>query len=162
MQKMVPCLWFDSQAEEAVKFYLSLFKQKSKILDVTRYGDEGAKVAGRPVGSVLTVTFQLAGQEFVALNGGPVFKFTPAVSFMVHCRTQKEVDRLWEKLSAGGKPGQCGWLEDKYGVSWQIVPAALGELLKGKDARRTERVMGELLKMTKIDIAALKKAYRGE
>jgi predicted 3-demethylubiquinone-9 3-methyltransferase (glyoxalase superfamily) len=159
MQKITPCLWFDDKAEEAVNFYASVFN-KSKIKDVTRYGEAGAKVAGRPKGTVMTVTFELEGQEFMALNGGPVFKFSPAISLMVHCETQEELDELWEKLSSGGEKGQCGWLTDKYGVSWQIVPAVLGEMLQDKDAERSERVMGALLQMNKFDIETLKRAYQ--
>jgi predicted 3-demethylubiquinone-9 3-methyltransferase (glyoxalase superfamily) len=159
MQKITPCLWFDDKAEEAVNFYASVFN-KSKIKDVTRYGEAGAKVAGRPKGTVMTVTFELEGQEFMALNGGPVFKFSPAISLMVHCETQEEMDELWEKLSSGGEKGQCGWLTDKYGVSWQIVPAVLGEMLQDKDAERSERVMGALLQMNKFDIETLKRAYQ--
>jgi predicted 3-demethylubiquinone-9 3-methyltransferase (glyoxalase superfamily) len=159
MQKIIPCLWFDDKAEEAVNFYASVFN-RSKIKDVTRYGEAGAKVAGRPKGTVMTVTFELEGQEFMALNGGPVFKFSPAISLMVHCETQEELDELWEKLSSGGEKGQCGWLTDKYGVSWQIVPAVLGEMLQDKDAERSERVMGALLQMNKLDIETLKRAYQ--
>jgi predicted 3-demethylubiquinone-9 3-methyltransferase (glyoxalase superfamily) len=159
MQKITPCLWFDDKAEEAVNFYASVFN-KSKIKDVTRYGEAGAKVAGRPKGTVMTVTFELEGQEFMALNGGPVFKFSPAISLMVHCETQEELDELWEKLSSGGEKGQCGWLTDKYGVSWQIVPAVLGEMLQDKNAERSERVMGALLQMNKLDIETLKRAYQ--
>ena len=158
MQKISPCLWFDHQAEAAAKFYTSIFKN-SKILTVTRYGDAAAKVSGQPKGSVLTVVFKLDGQEFMALNGGPIFKFTEAISFIVHCKTQKEVDRFWKKLSRGGRPVQCGWLKDKYGVSWQIVPDGLGRLLQGKDPKKSERAMQALLKMKKIDLKALKKAY---
>jgi predicted 3-demethylubiquinone-9 3-methyltransferase (glyoxalase superfamily) len=158
MQKITPFLWFDNQAEQAAKFYTSLFKN-SRILDVARYGESGAKASGRPKGSVLTVKFRLDGQEFVALNGGPIFKFTEAISFVVNCGTQKEVDRFWKKLSAGGKEGQCGWLKDKYGVSWQIVPTALIEMLLDKDPHKSQRVMQAMLKMTKIDITKLKKAY---
>jgi predicted 3-demethylubiquinone-9 3-methyltransferase (glyoxalase superfamily) len=159
MQKITPFLWFNDQAEEAAKFYVSIFTN-SKIVSVTRYGDAGAKVSGRPKDSVMTVEFKLAGQKFVALNGGPHFNFTEAVSFVVKCRTQKELDRFWKKLSTGGKESQCGWLKDKYGLSWQIVPAKLAELLGGKDARRSERVMQALIQMVKIDIKSLKKAYR--
>ena len=158
MQRITPCLWFDSQAEEAVKFYTSIFKN-SKILKTARYGDAGAKVSGQPKGSVMTMTFQLEGQEFMALNGGPIFKFSEAISLIVDCKTQKEVDELWEKLSEGGEKGVCGWLKDKYGLSWQIVPTVVSEMLQDKDARKTERVMEALLKMTKLDIAALKQAY---
>jgi len=158
MQKITPCLWFDDQAEKAVKFYASIFKN-SKIKSITRYSEDAAKVSGRPKGSVLTVAFQLAGQEFLALNGGPIFKFTEAVSFIVNCETQAEVDRLWEKLSEGGEKGQCGWLKDKYGLSWQIVPTILSKMLQDKDARKSERVMSALLQMKKLDIKTLKQAY---
>ena len=158
MQKITPHLWFDNQAEEAVRFYVSLFKN-SKILNVARYGDAGAKVSGRPAGSVMTVTFQLEGQEFMALNGGPHFKFTEAISFLVNCETQAEIDRLWEKLSQGGEQGPCGWLKDKYGLSWQIVPTVLGEMMQDKDPKKTEKVMEALLQMKKLDIAALRRAY---
>ena len=157
MQTITPFLWFDDKAEEAVKFYVSLFKN-SKIGRITRYGAEGAEVSGRPKGTVMTVTFQLDGQEFMALNGGPHFKFTEAISLLVNCKTQEEVDELWEKLSEGGEKGQCGWLKDKYGLSWQIVPTVLGEMLQDKDARKSERVMNALLKMNKIEIKALKRA----
>jgi predicted 3-demethylubiquinone-9 3-methyltransferase (glyoxalase superfamily) len=158
MQKITPFLWFNHQAEEAVKFYSSIFKN-SRIVNVARYDEEGAKVSGRPKGTVMTVKFQIEGQEFIALNGGPVFTFTEAVSFVVNCETQKEVDHLWEKLSEGGEKGQCGWLKDKFGLSWQIVPTVLGEMLQDKDARKSERVMNALLKMHKIDIKTLKQAY---
>ena len=157
-QKIIPHLWFDNQAEEAAKFYISIFKN-SKIVNVTRYGEAGAEVSGRRKGTVMTVTFQLEGQEFIALNGGPHFTFSPAISFFVNCETQEEVDELWEKLSEGGEIEQCGWLKDKYGVSWQIVPPVLGEMLQNKDAERSERVMEALLKMKKIDIKTLKQAY---
>lgn len=159
MQKISPCLWFDNQAEEAAKFYTSIFKN-SKIRGITHYGDAGAAVSGQPKRSVMTVNFELDGQEFTALNGGPIFKFTEAISFEVSCKTQKEVDYFWEKLSAGGKKGQCGWLKDKYGVSWQVVPAELPKMFLDKDAARTERVMQAMLKMTKLDIRALKKAAK--
>jgi predicted 3-demethylubiquinone-9 3-methyltransferase (glyoxalase superfamily) len=158
MQKITPNLWFDDKAEEAVNFYVSIFRN-SKIGSITRYGEEGAKAAGRPKGTVMTVTFQLEGQDFMALNGGPIFKFTEAISFIVNCRTQEEVDELWEKLSEGGEKGPCGWLKDKYGLSWQIVPIILGEMMQDNDAKKSERVMEALLKMKKIDIEALKKAY---
>src|SRR5881296_1223338 len=131
MQKITPCLWFDSQAEEAANFYVSIFKN-SKIGTVARYGEEGREITGKPKGSVMTLTFELDGQEFMALNGGPMFKFSPATSFIVNCESQQEVDRFWEKLSEGGEEGQCGWLKDKYGVSWQIVPTVVGELLHDK------------------------------
>ena len=160
LQKITPFLWFDDQAEEAVKFYSSIFKG-SRIASVTRYDDEGAKVSGRPKGSVMTVAFELEGQEFVALNGGPLFKFTEAVSFVVNCETQKEVDHFWEKLTAGGEEVQCGWLKDRYGVSWQVVPTILTEMLQDKDAEKAKRVMAAMLKMKKIDIDTLKRAYDG-
>ena len=156
-QKITPFLWFDDKAEEAVNICVSIFKN-SKIGSITRYGDEAAEVSGRPKGTVMTVTFQLEGQEFMALNGGPHFKFTEAISLLVNCKTQEEVDELWEKLSEGGEKGQCGWLKDKYGLSWQIVPTVLGEMLQDKDARKSERVMNALLKMNKIEIKALKRA----
>ena len=159
MQQITPCLWFDSNAEEAVKFYVSIFKN-SKVGSIARYGEAGAEVSGRPKGTVMTVTFQLDGQEFMALNGGPHFKFTEAISFVVNCKTQEEVDELWEKLSAGGEKGVCGWLKDKYGLSWQIVPTVLGKMLRDKDAEKTERVMKALLQMTKLDIKRLEQAYR--
>jgi len=160
MQKITPFLWFDNQAEEAVNFYVSLF-WNSKIVSVTRYDEAGAAASGRPKGSVMTIAFKLHGQEFVALNGGPVFKFTEAISFVVNCKTQKEVDRLWEKLSEGGDKNaqQCGWLKDKYGLSWQIVPTVLGKMLQDKDPKKSERVMKAMLQMKKIEIAGLKKAY---
>ncbi len=158
MQKITPFLWFDDKAEEAVNFYVSILKN-SKIGSITRYGEEGAEVSGRPKGTVMTVTFQLEGQEFMALNGGPHFKFTEAISFLVNCKTQEEVDELWEKLSKGGEKGQCGWLKDKYGLSWQIVPTVLGEMLNDKDAEKSKRVMHALLQMHKIDIKRLKQAY---
>ena len=157
MQKITPFLWFDNQAEEAVNYYLSIFKN-SKTLNVARYGDDAAKVSGRPKGSVMTVSFQLDGQQFVALNGGPVFSFSPAISFVVNCQTQQEVDELWEKLSAGGEQQQCGWIKDKYGVTWQIVPTALGELLSNPDAAKAQRVMQAMLQMTKLDINGLQQA----
>lgn len=152
MQKITPFLWFDNNAEEAVNFYTSIFKD-SKILATSRYGDAGPG----PKGSVMTVKFVLNGQEFMALNGGRTFKFTEAISLMVNCETQQEIDTLWDKLTAdGGKPVQCGWLKDKYGLSWQIVPTILGELMK--DAAKTNRVMNALLPMVKLDIAKLKEA----
>jgi len=157
MQKITPFLWFNDNAEEAVKFYTSIFKN-SKIGKIARYGEEGEKIAGRPKGSVMTVEFQLEGQQFIALNGGPIFKFTEAISFVVNCETQEEVDYYWEKLSAGGKEVQCGWLKDKHGLSWQIVPTVLGELLSDKDAAKSHRVMQAMLKMVKLDIKKLKQA----
>jgi predicted 3-demethylubiquinone-9 3-methyltransferase (glyoxalase superfamily) len=158
MQKITPCLWFDNQAEEAAKFYVSIFKN-SKVGSVARYGEEGAKVSGMPKGTVMTVTFQLDGQEFMALNGGPMFKFTEATSFIVNCKTQQEVDEFWEKLSQGGEEGPCGWLKDKYGLSWQIVPTVLGEMMQDKDPEKSERVMKAMLQMKKLDIKSLEQAY---
>lgn len=158
MQGITPFLWFDNQAEEAASFYTSLFKN-SRVLNVARYGEAGAEVSGIPRGTVMTVTFELDGQEFTALNGGPAFTFSEAISFMVKCETQEEVDRLWERLTEGGEAGECGWLKDRYGVSWQIVPTALGEMLQDSDPRRSERVTAALLKMKKIDIEKLRQAY---
>ena len=160
MQKITPFLWFDSQAEEAANFYVSIFKN-SKIVSVNRYGEEAAKASRRPKGSVMTIGFELDGQHFTALNGGPVFKFTEAISFVAHCKTQEEVDHLREKLSQGGATNQCGWLKDKYGVSWQVVPDALIELLQDKDPAKSKRVMQAMLQMTKIDIQALRQAHAG-
>jgi predicted 3-demethylubiquinone-9 3-methyltransferase (glyoxalase superfamily) len=154
MQKITPCLWFDHEAEEAAKFYTSLFKN-SKIIGITRYGEASANASGQPKGSVLTVLFQLEGQEFMALNGGPVFTFSPAISLMVKCKTQKEIDRIWDKLSADPAAEQCGWLKDRYGVSWQIVPEVLQKLIQDKDAKKTERMMAALMKMKKLDVATL-------
>jgi predicted 3-demethylubiquinone-9 3-methyltransferase (glyoxalase superfamily) len=156
-QRISPCLWFDNQAEEAANFYVSTFKN-SKITAVSRYGEGGPG----PKGSVMVVGFELDGQSFTALNGGPMFKFTEAISMIVHCETQAEVDYYWEKLSAGGQPGRCAWLKDKFGVSWQIVPTALIELLKDKDAAKSARVMKAMLQMNKIDIAGLQRAYEGK
>jgi len=157
MQKITPFLWFNDKAEEAAKFYVSLFKD-SKIVTVTRYSEDGAKATGRPKGTVMTVVFQLDGQEFIALNGGGTFTFSPAVSFLVNCETQEEVDRLWDRLSEGGRTNQCGWLTDRYGLSWQVVPTILGKLMQDKDPRKSERVMKAMLKMTKIDIQGLIRA----
>jgi predicted 3-demethylubiquinone-9 3-methyltransferase (glyoxalase superfamily) len=157
MQKIVPFLWFDGNAEEAMNFYVSIFK-KSKVVRVTRYGDAGPG----PKGSVMSCTFQLEGQEFYALNGGPQFKFTPAISLFVNCETQQEVDELWKKLlSAGGREDQCGWLQDKYGLSWQIIPTALGKMLSDKDPKKATRAMQAMLKMKKIEIKGLQAAYDG-
>jgi predicted 3-demethylubiquinone-9 3-methyltransferase (glyoxalase superfamily) len=158
MQKITPFLWFDDKAEHAATFYTSIFKN-SKIVNIARYGDAGAEVSGRPKGTVMTVAFQLEGQEFVALNGGPQFKFTEAISFVVNCQTQQEVDEYWEKLSDGGQEVQCGWLKDKYGLSWQIVPTILSELLNDPDPKKAEKVMKAMLQMKKIDIKGLKQAY---
>jgi predicted 3-demethylubiquinone-9 3-methyltransferase (glyoxalase superfamily) len=160
MQKISPCLWFDDKAEEAAKFYTSIFKD-SKIGGVTRYGKEGYEIHGMDAGTVMTVDLEIEGQKFLALNGGPIFKFNEAISFQVHCETQKEVDYYWEKLSDGGdeKAQQCGWLKDKYGVSWQIVPIVLGKMLQDKDLKKSQRVMKALLQMRKLDIKTLVKAY---
>jgi len=159
--KVTPFLWFDDNAEEAAKFYTSIFKN-SKVGKVSRYGKEGYEIHRRPAGTAMTVEFEIEGQKFVALNGGPQFKFTEAVSFSVDCRTQEEVDRLWERLTeGGGEEGACGWLKDKYGLSWQINPTILGEMLADKDRRKAGRVMEAMLKMKKIDVRALKKAYEG-
>jgi len=158
MQKITPFLWYDDQAEDAVNFYVSIFKN-SKILNVARYGEAGAEVSGRAKGTVMTIAFQLEGEEFIALNGGPVFTFSPAISFLVNCETQEEVDDLWDKLSEGGEKEQCGWLRDKYGVSWQIVPSVLGKMLQDKDAEKAEKVMKAMLQMKKIDLKTLKRAY---
>ena len=160
MQKISPFLWFDNNAEEAMNFYVSIFKS-SKIVNVSRYGEDGAKISGRPTGSVMTATFELNGQTFTALNGGPVFKFTEAISFVVSCESQAEVDHYWTKLSEGGdeKAQQCGWLKDKFGLSWQIVPTALPRLLGDKGAKKSQRVMQAILQMKKIVIADLQRAY---
>jgi predicted 3-demethylubiquinone-9 3-methyltransferase (glyoxalase superfamily) len=154
MQKITPFLWFDGKAEEAMNFYVSIFKN-SKVLSVSRYGEGGPG----PQGSVMTASFQLEGQTFTALNGGPMFTFTPAISFFVSCETQREVDELWEKLSEGGEKGRCAWLKDKYGVSWQIVPTALVKLLSDPDPAKSKRVMQAMLQMDKIDIEKLRQAY---
>ena len=160
MQKINPCLWFDYNAEEAVNRYVSIFKN-SKILGVSRYGKAGKEIHGRPAGSVMTVAFELDGQRFTALNGGPHFKFNEAVSFQVNCETQEEVDYYWEQLSQGGdeKAQQCGWVKDRFGLSWQIVPTALPEMLQDPDSEKTNRVMVVLLRMKKLDIAELRRAY---
>jgi predicted 3-demethylubiquinone-9 3-methyltransferase (glyoxalase superfamily) len=159
-QKITPFLWFDSQAEEAARFYTSIF-ENSRILGTARYDEAAAKAAGRPVGSVLTVAFELAGQKFTALNGGPVFTFTEAISFVVNCETQAEVDHFWDKLSFGGQEVQCGWVKDRFGVSWQIVPTVLPEMLQDKDPEKAKRVMAAMLQMKKLSIEGLKKAYEG-
>ena len=154
MKKITPFLWFDGKAEEAMNYYVSIFKN-SKILGVTRYGEEGPG----PKGTVMTAAFELNGHEFTALNGGPQFTFSPAISFVVHCETQQEVDELWEKLSEGGEEQNCGWLKDKYGLSWQVIPTMLIEWLQDKDAEKSRRVMKAMLQMDKIDIKTLKQAY---
>jgi|SRR5882672_1644905 len=156
VQKITPFLWFDNQAEEAMNFYISIFKN-SKPGRISRYGEAGPG----PKGSVMVATFELEGQKFMALNGGPHFKFTEAVSFLVNCETQDEVDAFWEKLSAGGTKGQCGWLKDKFGLSWQIVPTVLGELMSDSDPEKSKRVMTAMLKMTKMEIRVLQQAHAG-
>jgi predicted 3-demethylubiquinone-9 3-methyltransferase (glyoxalase superfamily) len=153
MQKITPFLWFDGKAEEAMNFYVSIFNN-SKVLNVSRYGDAGPG----PKGSVMSATFQLDGQEFMALNAGPMFKFTEAISFFVSCKTQAEVDELWDKLSAGGAESRCGWLKDKYGLSWQIIPSILGELLQNKDPVKSKKTMEAMMQMGKIDIKRLQQA----
>jgi len=154
MNKIAPCLWFDGKAEEAAHFYMSIFRN-AKIVSTMRHGEAGPG----PKGSVLAVTFELDGQQFIALNGGPHFTFTPAISLFVTCETQEEVDAFWERLSAGGEPGQCGWLKDKYGVSWQVVPSILGEMPQDTDAGKANGVMEALMKMGKLDIGKLRHAY---
>jgi len=157
MPKITPFLWYDDNAEEAVNFYRSIFKD-SKVGKVSRYGDAGPG----PKGQVMTIEFELMGQKFTALNAGPQFKFTEAISFVVNCETQKEVDEYWEKLSAGGSKSQCGWLKDKFGLSWQIVPTELGKLISDSDPKKSQRVMKAMLQMNKLDIARLKQAYEGK
>ena len=154
MQKITPFLWFDRKAEEAMNFYVSVFKN-SKVVRVSRYGDAGPG----PKGTVMSATFQLDGQEFFALNGGPQFTFTPAISFFVNCETQQEVDELWDKLSAGGRKDRCGWLQDRFGVSWQVIPSILGKQFQDKDTEKANRVMKAMLQMDKIDIKRLQQAY---
>jgi len=154
MQKITPFLWFDGRAEEAVNFYTAIFPN-SKIVRMMRYGEAGPG----PKGSVMSATFELQGQEFIALNGGPMFTFSPAISFFVHCETQEEVDKFWEKLAEGGEKQRCGWLRDKFGVSWQVLPTVLGQLLQDKDAEKSKRVMNAMLQMEKLDIAGLKRAH---
>jgi predicted 3-demethylubiquinone-9 3-methyltransferase (glyoxalase superfamily) len=154
MKKITPFLWFNDKAEEAMNFYTSIFKNSKKI-GVARCGETGPG----PKGTVMSTTFELDGQEFIALNGGPMFTFSPAISFFVNCETQEEVDSLWEKLSEGGEKQRCGWLKDKYGVSWQIIPNVLGQLLQDKDPEKSKRVMNTMLKMDKLDIAGLRQAY---
>ena len=162
VQRIAPCLWFDNQAEEAAKFYIAIFKN-SKIVRIARYGEAGHEVHGRPAGTVMTVEFELDGQRFTALNGGPLFKFNEAISFQVNCETQEEVDYYWEKLSEGGdkKAQQCGWLKDKYGASWQVVPRDLSAMMSDPDAEKSGRAMKAILQMKKLDIGELKRAYAG-
>jgi predicted 3-demethylubiquinone-9 3-methyltransferase (glyoxalase superfamily) len=159
-QKITPCLWFDSEAEDAAKFYCSVFKD-AKINSVSRYGKEGFEIHGRPAGSVMAVEFEIEGQKFVGLNGGPHFKFDEAVSFQIHCKTQDEVDYFWSKLTEGGKEGPCGWFKDKFGLSWQVVPDVLPKMLMDADQQKSQRVMKAFLQMKKFDIAALERAYEG-
>jgi predicted 3-demethylubiquinone-9 3-methyltransferase (glyoxalase superfamily) len=162
MQKITPFLWFDHQAEEAAKFYTSVFKN-SKVGKILRYDEASAKAAGGTVGSVLTIEFEIEGQKFTALNGGPQFKFNESVSFVVYCQTQDEVDYFWQKLTAdGGQESECGWLRDKFGLSWQVTPTVLIEMLQDKDPKKSERVMNAMMQMQKIDISKLKAAYAGE
>ena len=162
MQRITPCLWFNDQAEEAAGFYTAIFRS-SRIVDIARYGKTGHEIHGKAAGTVMTVAFELDGQAFTALNGGPMFKFNEAVSFQVHCEMQEDVDYYWEKLSEGGdeKAQQCGWLKDKYGLSWQIVPAAMDEIMRLEDPDKVSRVIRDFLKMKKVDIATLRKAYVG-
>jgi predicted 3-demethylubiquinone-9 3-methyltransferase (glyoxalase superfamily) len=162
LQRISPCLWFDSQAEDAARFYAAIFKN-SRIGRISRYGEAGKEIHRKPAGTVMTVEFELDGQTFTALNGGPLFKFNEAISFQVNCETQEEVNYYWEKLSAGGdaKAQQCGWLKDRYGVSWQVVPTILPDLIKDPDSEKSQRAMEALLKMKKLDIDALKRAYAG-
>ena len=162
IQRITPCLWFDDQAEEAVAFYTAIFRN-SKIVSLSRYGEAGYEVHGRPAGSVMAVAFELDGQAFTALNGGPIFKFNEAISFQVNCETQEEVDYYWERLTDGGDENaqQCGWLKDKYGVSWQVVPAVLLEMINDSDPEKSQRVMEAMLRMKKIDIQELKRSYAG-
>ena len=162
IQRIIPCLWFDDQAEEAVAFYSGIFRD-SRIVQVSRYGEVGFEVHGRPAGSVMAISFELDGQAFTALNGGPVFKFNEAISLQIDCATQEEVDYFWEMLSEGGdeKAQQCGWLKDKYGVSWQVVPRVLIEMLTDADSKKAQRSMAAMLQMKKLDIAELQRAFAG-
>jgi predicted 3-demethylubiquinone-9 3-methyltransferase (glyoxalase superfamily) len=162
-QAIIPCLWFDTQAEEAARFYTSIFKN-SQILAITRYGEAGREIHGKPAGTVMTVEFELNGQPFTALNGGPHFKFNEAISFQIMCRTQEELDYYWNRLGEGGDPKaqQCGWLKDKYGLSWQVVPTGMVEMLNDPDREKADRAMEAMLQMKKLDIAALKRAFEGE
>ncbi len=159
-QRIAPCLWFDTQAEDAARFYVSVF-ENSQIKKVSRYGEAGREVHGKEPGSVMVVVFEIEGQSFTALNGGPQFKFDEAVSFQVYCDTQDEIDYFWSRLSAGGREGQCGWLKDKFGLSWQIVPAAMPQMIADADGATTDRIMNAVLKMKKFDLAALQRALAG-
>ena len=161
LQKITPCLWFDTQAEEAAKFYTSVF-DNSRIKHISRYGKVGRDVHGKEPGSVMVVAFEIAGQTFTALNGGPQFKFTEAISLQVMCETQQEIDHFWSKLSEGGQEGPCGWLKDKYGLSWQIVPSALSQMMTDADGAKSDRVMAAVMKMKKFDLDALGRAYAGQ
>jgi predicted 3-demethylubiquinone-9 3-methyltransferase (glyoxalase superfamily) len=156
-QKITPCLWFESQAEEAAKFYASVFKN-SKIGKISRYGKEGFEIHGQKAGTVMTAEFEIEGQKFVALNGGPHFKFNEAVSFQVHCETQQEIDHFWSKLAEGGQEQPCGWLKDKFGLSWQVIPKALPQMLMDENPKKAQRIMKSMLQMRKIDLAALERA----
>ena len=160
LQKIIPCLWFDTQAEEAANFYVSIF-ENSRIVRVHRYVEAGQEIHGKEAGSVQTVEFELDGQRFTALNGGPQFKFNEAISLEVTCETQQEIDFYWQSLTQGGEEVACGWLKDRYGLSWQITPAVLGEMLSDPDEKKVERVMNAFLKMKKLDIAAIERAYAG-
>ena len=160
MQKITTCLWFDSQALEATEFYVSVF-ERAHILDVAYYGKEGFEVHGRPEGSVMTVAFEIEGNSFLALNGGPHFQFSPAISLIVNCETQEEIDELWSRLSANPQAEQCGWLQDRFGLSWQIVPREMAEMMSSTDPAKSGRVMNAMLKMKKIDLVALRQAATG-
>jgi predicted 3-demethylubiquinone-9 3-methyltransferase (glyoxalase superfamily) len=161
MTVITPCIWFDDQAEPAAKFYTGIFKN-SKILSTSRFQEAGQEIHGKPAGSVMTVEFELDGQKYTALNGGPMFKLSEAISLQVDCKSQAEVDYFWEKLGAGGQDSECGWLKDKFGLSWQIIPRQLSELLADKDPAKSARVMQAMLKMSKLDIATLQKAHAGK
>ena len=161
MKPIMPCLWFDGKAEEAARFYTSIFKD-SKITDITHYGSSASKASGMPAGSVMTVNFEINGQEIMALNGGPEFKFTEAISMVVRCKNQDEIDEYWDALTRGGTPSVCGWLKDKYGLSWQIVPESMDKLIRDKDPEKSERVMAALMQMKKLDMKALEEAYEGK
>jgi predicted 3-demethylubiquinone-9 3-methyltransferase (glyoxalase superfamily) len=160
-QRIMPCLWFATEAEEAANFYCSIFKD-SRINQISRYGKEGFEKHGKQPGSVMVVAFELEGQKFVALNGGPQFKFSEAISFQIHCETQKEVDYFWDKLSSGGEEGPCGWLKDKFGLSWQIVPSVIPQMMTDADTTKSERVMNAVLSMKKLDLETLQRAYAGK
>lgn len=161
MQQIIPCLWFNGNAEQAVNFYLSVFKD-SKIGTTTYYDEASSKASGQPLGSVLTIIFELNGQSFMALNGGPAFRFTEAVSFMIYCKNQEEIDYYWANLSSGGQEGPCGWLKDQFGLSWQVVPAKWESLMAGKDPVKSERAMRAMMQMGKLDIRKLEEAYDGK